>query len=517
MNFKNIKFFILFSFVSALFLSGCATDGKLGTKKFKHNTPLIKEDIKSKGKIEVEKTVKMGPQPAEGDVIKLGKRKQISSQKARNYLLIGEEYKLLKQNVSFKFQNLDYRTAIELMAKAGEINILIGDEVAGSVTAQLIDIPWDKAFNALLDLKNYAADFDVQSNLIRVHSPSNLTQQESTKSVRASAVRKKVELEDSVEPLISEIFRLYYISPAEAKATLDELFKAVDGGISLVQITEEKTTRSIIARGKEKDLDVVDKIIKEIDVRTRQVLIEAFIVEANSDFERALGTALGGYHRRMNADDKGRVIGGVASGSSGNAAITSATATLGATTDSITNFPAAGKTSGIGILKATGSAVLKMEITALESQGMGKTISNPKIFTLDNQVATITQGEEIPYASSSAEGSDTSFKEAALKMTVTPSIIGDGNVLLDIQVNNDTPNRSNPGDPAINKMEISTKLLIADGDIVVIGGIKKNALTDSKQQTPGAGDVPIVGNLFKGKAKTDNMDELLVFIAPRIL
>ena len=160
---------------------------------------------------------------------------------------------------------------------------------------------------------------------------------------------------------------------------------------------------------------------------------------------------------------------------------------------------------------------MKTEITALESQGMGKTISNPKIFTLDNQVATITQGEEIPYASSSAEGSDTSFKEAALKMTVTPSIIGDGNVLLDIQVNNDTPNRSNPGDPAINKMEISKKLLIADGDIVVIGGIKKNALTNSKQQTPGVGDVPVVGNLFKGKSNTDNMDELLVFIAPRIL
>ncbi len=102
-------------------------------------------------------------------------------------------------------------------------------------------------------------------------------------------------------------------------------------------------------------------------------------------------------------------------------------------------------------------------------------------------------------------------------MTVTPSIIGDGNVLLDIQVNNDTPNRSNPGDPAINKMEIATKLLVADGDIVVIGGIKKNTLSNFKQQTPGVGDVPVVGNLFKGKQNTDNMDELLVFIAPRIL
>ena len=221
---------------------------------------------------------------------------------------------------------------------------------------------------------------------------------------------------------------------------------------------------------------------------------------------------LGGYYKRQ-----GNIAGGVQSTSTGAAGIGSATAGLASTTDSLTDFTAAGATSGIGILRSTGSAVLKTEITALEIQGLGKTISNPKIFTLDNQVATITQGEEIPYQSSSSEGSDTSFKEAALKMTVTPSIIGDGNVLLDIQVNNDTPNRSNPGDPAINKMEISTKLLVADGDIVVIGGIKKNAVTNSKSQTPGAGDVPVLGNLFKGKSNTDNMDELLVFIAPRVL
>ena len=127
------------------------------------------------------------------------------------------------------------------------------------------------------------------------------------------------------------------------------------------------------------------------------------------------------------------MVGGVQGESTGDGPINSGTAGLGAATDNITDFGAAGATSGIGILKKTGSAVLKAEITALESLGLGKTISNPKVFTLDNQVATITQGEEIPYASSSAEGSDTSFKEAALKMTVRPSIIGDGNVLLDIK------------------------------------------------------------------------------------
>ena len=112
----------------------------------------------------------------------------------------------------------------------------------------------------------------------------------------------------------------------------------------------------------------------------------------------------------------------------------------------------------------------------------------------------------------------TSFKEAALKLEVTPSIIGDGNVLLTIKVNNDTPNRSAGGDePPINKMEIVTKLLVADGDIVVIGGIKKNIVSQNKNQTPGIGNMPVIGNLFKGKSNSDNLDELLVFIAPRIL
>ena len=405
---------------------------------------------------------------------------------------------------------------MKLMAKIGEINILVGDEVAGAISAELVDVPWDKAFQALLDMKNYASDIDVNSNLIRIHSPENLTSQENYKSERALAVKKKIEVEDSVEPIYSEIFRLYYISPAQAKKTISELFTAGSGEGSYVpiQITEEVTTRSIIVRGKEKDLDVVDKVIKEIDVRTKQVLIEAFIVEANSDFERALGVRLGGYY-----SNKGRVVGGVAGTSSGSGALdTSTAAGLGAVSDSISNFPVTGATSGIGLLRRTTTGVLKAEITALEAIGLGKTISNPKIFTLDNQTATITQGEEIPYQTTADGTTSTSFKEAALKLTVTPSIIGDGNVLLDIQVNNDTPNRSAGGDePPINKMEIVTKLLIADGDIVVIGGIKKNVIANSKQQTPGLGDMPVIGNLFKGKSNVDNLDELLIFIAPRVL
>ena len=514
MNIKKfISLFGLIIFVT--FLNGCANTKY--NKPFKHNTPLIKEDIRKTGKSEIAKTLEMGPKPLEGNAKKLGKRKKISSEAQRNYLIIPDDYPLLKQRVSLKFKNLDFKEIMNLMGKIGEINVLVGDEVAGTLSAELIDVPWDKALQALLDMKNYASDVDVASNLIRIHSPETLTSQETYKSQRAQAVKKKVELEDSVEPIYSEIFRLYYIAPAQAKATIEELFQqgGADSGYSPIQITEEITTRSIIVRGKEKDLDVVDKVIKEIDIRTKQVLIEAFIVEANSDFERALGTRLGGYYQ-----NKGRVAGGVSGVSSGSSTEVSLddAVNLGSTTDSITNFAATGATSGIGLLRRTTTGILKAEITALESLGMGKTISNPKVFTLDNQVATVTQGEEIPYQTTSEGTTSTSFKEAALKLQVTPSIIGDGNVLLTIQVNNDTPNRTTESDePPINKMEIVTKLLVADGDIVVIGGIKKNVIANSKSQTPGLGNVPVIGNLFKGKSKSDNLDELLVFIAPRIL
>ena len=500
-----------------LLLSGCAE--KMAKKKFKHDTPRIKTDVKTLGKKELETSAEMGPIPVEGDVVKLKKRRQLSSVKERNYLLISEEFESLKQNVSFKFQNLDYKEAMALMAEIGNINILIGDEVAGAITAELENVPWDKAFNALLDLKSYAADIDVASNIIRVSTPSNLTSQESYKSARASAVKKKVELEDSVEPIISEIFRLYYISPAEAKATITELFTSVGSGASFVpiQVTEEKTTRSIIVRGKEKDLDIVDKVIREIDKRTQQVLIEAFIVEATSSFEQALGKKMGAAYTRKGVRVGGTQGGssvGAPSGSGSELSDTTSAFSTGAGTDNLFSFGTAGATSGIGILRKTGSAVLKLELDALESQGLGKTVSNPKLFTLDNQTASIKQGEQIPV--SGGDGADT-FADAALKLTVTPNIIGDGNVMLTIVVNNDTPNRSTPGTPGINTMEINTKLLVADGDIVVIGGIKKNNVASAKRGVPGASNVPVVGNLFKGSSQSDTMNELLVFIAPRIL
>ena len=504
---KNIFIKIFLISVIAVFATSCA---KLKTLP-KHNTPLIKEDIRTLGKKTMEETLEMGPAPVFGDTTKLQKRKNISTENIKNYLLIPKSYKKLKQNISFYFYNTPVKDVMILMSRIGNINILVGDEVSGTITAELNNIP---------------SDIDVKNNLIRVQLPNTLTAQDNYSSKRALAIKKKIEIENSVDPILSEIFRLYYLSPENAKKTLSSVFKKNSGSESSIQITEEDTTRSIIVRGNQKDLDIVEKIIKEIDKRTQQVLIEAFIVEANSDFEKALGTRLGAY-KNVPGKVSGGVI-GTSTGSGGSAnvmgipntltgAVIGNSTGLGTNTDTLTNFPVAGATSGIGIIRKFGTSILKLEITALESEGYGRTISNPKVFTLNNEQATITQGEQIPYQSTSDGATSTAFKDAALILSVTPNIIGDGNVLLTIKVNNDTPNRSSAGEPSINKMEIKTKLLVADGDIVVIGGIKKNVKSNSTSKTPLLGDLPVVGNLFKGNKKYDNLDELLIFIAPKIL
>ena len=493
MNIKTINQ-LLILFVLSLVFSGCAKFNEKYNKGFKHNAPLIKDDMRTQGRAEIAKTIEMGPKPVSNDVNKLQKRKKISSEVSKNYLAISKDYPLLKQNVTLKYKSLEIKEAMELMGKIGEINILVGEEVSGAVSAELVNVPWDIAFQALLDMKNYAADIDAEGNLIRVHLPSTLNEQETYKSGRADILKKKFELENSTDPIYSEIFRLYYISPTQAKTTISELFSA---GSSSIQITEEATTRSIIVRGKEKDLDVVNKVLREIDIKTGQVLIEAFIVEASSEFEKALGTNLGATYARNAESIKGIID-----------------------SDKIASFPITGMsgsaTSGIGIIKETGSAILKAEITALEKLGLVKQISNPKIFTLNNQVANVSQGVQLPYESGGEDGG-VSFADANLSLDVTPSIVGDGNVLLNINLTNNSAGAAVEGGIPINTMEIVTTLLVADGDVVVIGGIKKEYDSANKNQTPGVGNVPVIGNLFKGKTRKDTLNELLVFIAPRIL
>ena len=198
------------------------------------------------------------------------------------------------------------------MAELGNINILVGDEVSGTVTAKIDNVSWDTAFQTILDMKTLVADVNAADGIIRVHTPEKLTEQETAKSARAEVLKKKIELEESVEPILAEIFRLYYISPAQAKTTLEDLFasQGEEGAAVMnnLKITVEDTTRSIIVRGQKEDLDVIDAVIKEIDVKTKQVLIEAFIVDVTSSFAKALGTRIGAMSKKGVSGEKGSTV-----------------------------------------------------------------------------------------------------------------------------------------------------------------------------------------------------------------
>ena len=514
---KTLRLILILSLI-ALLQSCATTTKKIGSVH--GDKPLIDtKKIIIDGEKEMDQKVVDGPKPYDTEfTTRPDKRKVITTETVKNYVTISDEYSNLKQNIKINFQGMDFKYVMSLMADIAEINILVGDEVSGTVNAKIDNVGWDVAFQTLLDMKTLVADVDVANGIIRVHTPEKLTAQETAKSARAEVLKKKIELEESVEPIVAEIFRLYYISPTQAKTTLEALFatQGAEGAATMsnLSITVEDTTRSIIVRGHEPDLDTIDAVIREIDIKTKQVLIEAFIVDATSTFAKALGARVGAM-MGSNSDSSNTVISGITSG--GNADTTSAGITLGAAAGTISNQGIAG-TSGIGILKQIGARALKVEIEALESLGLSKTLSQPSIFTLNNQEATITQGTQIAYQTTADGTTTTEFKEAALSLTVTPSIIGDGNVLLDVQVNNDSPVEvAGSDEPGIKTNSIVTKLLVSDGDIVVIGGIKKNTSTNTNSKTPGASKVPVIGNLFKSKNNSDELVELLIFIAPRVI
>jgi type IV pilus assembly protein PilQ len=522
---------ILLVTLLAISLSSCATMKTFKDEKdrdgIKEKSLIDREKIVTDGQESIVENVKSGPKPKILKKPKEAKRKTLTTENVKNYVSIPDTYKNLKQDISINFQGLDFKYAMGLMAEIGDINIIVGEEVSGTVTAKLDNVPWDVTFQTILDMKTLGADYNAADGVIRIHTPEKLKGQEEFKAERAETLKTKLALEESVEPILAQMFKLYYIEPTQAKTTLENLFglggdsgggegeTSVGSVSSNLSITVESTTRSIIVRGYQKDLDIVDAVVKEIDVRTKQVLIEAFVVEADKTFSKGLGSRIAAMSKKGASGEAGSTI---ISGTTGGAATTPGGISLGAAAGTVTENGLTGATSGIGIIKTFGTAALKVELEALESLGTTRIVSAPSVFTLNNQEAKVTQGTEIPYTVVVDGEATVEFKEVALSLTVTPSIIGDGNVLLDILVSNDSPDTTlGTDEPAIKTNEIDTKLLITDGDIVVIGGIKIDSAESTGSRTPGLSKVPVVGNLFKGKSTTDKLDEMLIFIAPRVV
>jgi len=433
-------------------------------------------------------------------------------------------------NVTINFEGVGIRDAVSMLSEITGKNILVGDEVEGAITARLRDVPWDKALESLLQTKGLAQHVDTEANIIRIHNREVLAAQEDFDRQRMEDLSRSIAAQRSIQPLYTEIFRLYYTDTATVKGEIEGVLGIGSGGTGDAsqraggdaQITIDERINSLIVKATEDELNLISRLIDEVDVRTKQILIEAFIVEATDDFARELGSRLGyddtapfrGVHN-VDGHDVNTAVAGIA----GSVAETPGSLTLGDNSGLVSNLPASGAYGGIGFLFKTTAASLKLELTALEQDGTTKILSNPRIFTLDNEKAVIIQGDEIPYkteAGGAAGGTDIEFKQAGVQLTVTPSIVGDGNVILDVVVEKKSADTSQEN-PPITTRQITTKLLVRDQSIVVIGGVFTQETTDSNQSVPFFSKLPGVGRLFRYRRDAEIRKELLVFLAPRVI
>ncbi len=510
----------------SLLTSGCmdaerALEGNLIEKESLINNKQFIDESKQRSA----KVVEYGPDIAELDHSNIRDETNtlLNTEEVINYEELTDDGKGKIFPVDLNVENVDIRTFTQMLSRITNVNFLVSDEVNGFVTAKLEDVSWPNALDSVLSLKGFAKHVDNNSNIIRIHDQSTIVSIENFERQRKQDLQKTAELARENEPLYTEAYKLFYTKPQDVSEILRSILgisattsnESQGGGErnTNAQITIDERVNQIIVKARRNDLDIIEKVIKRVDSRTKQVFIEAFIVEVNDDFEKRLGVTLG-----ADLGDDGTVEGkGFNIRSNGLVGTAASGVTSGTNSNSISDFAVAGATSGIGGLIGLGDlADLKVALTALERDQVSKVISNPRIFTLDNQEATIFQGTEVPYETVSADGTSIQFKSAGLNLAVTPKVVGDGNLMMSVSLNKDTVDTSQ-SNPPITSSAIKTNMVTKDGSIVVIGGIYTQSKTDSEDKVPFFGDLPVAGKLFRRDGRANDRKELMIFIAPRII
>ncbi|WP_405121185.1 type IV pilus secretin PilQ [Pseudomonas leptonychotis] len=427
---------------------------------------------------------------------------EAEKRKADSFAYAGEK-------LSLNFQDIDVRSVLQLIADFTDLNLVASDTVAGNITLRLQNVPWDQALD--LVLKTKGLDKRKIGNVLLVAPADEI------------AARERQELESQKQiaelaPLRRELIQVNY-AKASDMARLFQSVTSADGTTdSRGSVTVDDRTNSIIAYQTQERLDELRRIVAQLDVAVRQVMIEARIVEANVDYDKSLGV----NWRGASVGDSNFVVGGSgldrpgAPGYGQNAGIRNPGSVLG----NFVDLGATNATSGLGIGFITDNAILDLELSAMEKTGNGEVVSQPKVVTSDKETAKILKGSEIPYQEASSSGaSTTSFKEAALSLEVTPQITPDNRIIMEVKVTKDAPDfgRAVNGVPPINKNEVNAKVLVSDGETIVIGGVFSNTQTKSVDKVPFLGDLPYLGRMFKRDIVSDNKSELLIFLTPRIM
>lgn len=414
------------------------------------------------------------------------------------------------QRISLDFVNADIHSIFRLISHVSRLNIVSGDDVKGSITVRMVDVPWDQALAAILQAKGLGSQRF--GNIVRVAPIDTI------KSEQQSALEAK-RAKDELTELQLLVLPLNYVQAAE----LSEQIKALLTTRGSVQV--DNTSNQIIVKETEQHLAQIRELVRHLDRQTPQVLIEARVVEANSNFTRSLGIQWGtsfdvssstGYGTGLLFPNSIQAGGGVAtanqSGFIGG--------DLG-DRNLMVDLGASGAESGIAMHLGSlpGLVDLDARLSAMEADGWGKVVSAPRVTTLDNQSAKVRQGQKIPFLSTSAGGTNVQFITAALQLEVTPHITSDGKVFLKVKVENNRADFSQlvAGQPAIQIKEAETELLVADGDTTVVGGVFATTESQSQHRTPGLSKIPLLGYLFKNSTHEITRNELLVFITPHII
>jgi type IV pilus assembly protein PilQ len=435
------------------------------------------------------------------------------------------------EKLSFNFQNVEVRAALQAIADISGLNIITSDSVNGNLTLRLKDVPWDQALDVVLQAKGL--DMRKNGTVLWIAPKEELLTKEKLE------LEQRAQISD-LEPLRSEIFQLNY-QKADAFRTVFGLDQsgAGAGGTDRNRVLSKRGSAIIDARTNQlfvtdiaAKLEDIRKLIQKVDVATKQVLVEARLVEANDGFSRNLGAKLGiADLRGVRGGDPGYQVSGnnrlaVGGTFNGVGETTGQIAVTNASYDSsqLVNLPAASingnnaPTIAFSLFNAAANRFLNLELSALEADGKGKIISSPRVVTEDNVPAIIEQGVELPYQSATSSGATAvQFRKASLKLEVTPQITPDGNVVLDVDVAKDSQGANTTAGPAINTQHVKTKVMVENGGTVVLGGIYQQTQTTDVNKVPLVGDIPVLGNLFKNTATTNNKTELLVFITPKIV
>ncbi len=430
------------------------------------------------------------------------------------------------EKLSLNFQDIDTRAVLQLLADASGQNIVVSDTVKGSVTLRLQSVPWDQALDIVLRTKGLDKRHD--GNVIIVAPADELAARE-----KADLASKK-DIQE-LAPLRTEFLQVNY-----AKATdLAALLKSSNSASVLSSrgsVAVDERTNTLLLSDTAESIDAVRKLVATLDIPVRQVLIESRLVIVNDDFERDLGVRAGLTGTRGNGNNGLFLTSGTAAGTDTglSTAITNLAANgtpypVGVPTGDAAanrynvNMPVSNPAGSLAFMLLGSDYIVDLELSAAQAEGRGEVVSAPRIITANQKEATIEQGTEIPYQQSASSGATTiSFKKAVLSLKVTPLITPDNRIILDLSVTKDSVGTvvvtsGGVNVPAIDTRTLATRVMVGDGQTVVLGGILETTRRDSEKKVPYLGDIPILGHLFKNTTRINNKNELLIFVTPKIV